>query len=64
MHQLLATLCVASSLALVALDDSNPCSGFQLQTLSFSRPPSYRGLIGDTMYASLVSQLERCVRSR
>jgi hypothetical protein len=30
MRQLIATLCVASSLALVALGDSDPTSGFLL----------------------------------
>jgi hypothetical protein len=38
MRHLLATLYVASSLALVALSCSNPSSGFRLRTLSFSRP--------------------------
>jgi hypothetical protein len=40
MRQLLATHCVASSLALVALGGSNPSSGFGLRTLSF-------GTVGD-----------------
>jgi hypothetical protein len=38
MHQLLATLCVASSLTLVALGDSDPIGGVHLQTLSFGIP--------------------------
>jgi hypothetical protein len=38
MCQLLATLCVASSLTLVALDGSDSTGGFYLQTLSFGRP--------------------------
>jgi hypothetical protein len=48
MHQLLATLCVASFLALVALGGSDPSSGFRLRTLSFSSPPaqSLSGLLG------------------
>jgi hypothetical protein len=43
MRQLLATLCGASSLALVALDGSDPIGGFRLQTLGFGRPHSNRG---------------------
>jgi hypothetical protein len=43
MHQLLATLCVASSLALVALGGSGPSSEFHLQTLSFGRPLDSQG---------------------
>jgi hypothetical protein len=37
-RQLLATLCVASSLALVALGGSNTIGGFCLRILSFGRP--------------------------
>jgi hypothetical protein len=54
MHQLLTTLCVTSSLALVTLGSSDPASGFDLQTLSFSRPPAIEGLVGDTTSISLV----------
>jgi hypothetical protein len=43
MHQLLATLCIASSLALVSLGGSNLASGFHLRTLSFGRPLGNRG---------------------
>jgi hypothetical protein len=35
---MLALLCVASSLALVALGGSDPTDGLHLQTLSFGRP--------------------------
>jgi hypothetical protein len=38
MRQLLVTLCVASSLALVALAGSDLTSGFCLRTLSFGSP--------------------------
>jgi hypothetical protein len=53
MCQLLATLCVGSSLTLATLSGSTPSSGFCLQTLSFSRLSSHRGPIGDTSYVSL-----------
>jgi hypothetical protein len=43
MRQLLATLCVAPSLTLVALDGSDPTGGFRLQTLSFGRPRGNHG---------------------
>jgi hypothetical protein len=43
MHQLLATICVASSLALVALGNTDPTGGFHLRTLSFGRPHDNRG---------------------
>jgi hypothetical protein len=43
MHQLLVTLCVASSLALVAQGGFEPTSGFHLRTLSFGRPHDNRG---------------------
>jgi hypothetical protein len=42
-RQILAILCVASSLALVALDGSDPTGGFHLRTLSFGRPHDNRG---------------------
>jgi hypothetical protein len=38
MRQLLGTLCVASSLALVALDGSDLTDIFYLRTLSIDRP--------------------------
>jgi hypothetical protein len=43
MHHLLATLCVASSHALVALGSSDLTRGFRLQTLSFGRPHGNHG---------------------
>jgi hypothetical protein len=42
MHQLLATLYVASSLALEALGGSDPSSGFHLCTLSYLQAPSHQ----------------------
>jgi hypothetical protein len=42
-HQLLATLCVTSSLSLVALGSSDPIDGFCLLTLSFGRPHGNHG---------------------
>jgi hypothetical protein len=47
MRQQLATLCVASSLAMIALGGSHLSSGFRLRTLSFSRPPPPRAIEGD-----------------
>jgi hypothetical protein len=41
-RQLLAILCIASSLALDALGGSDPTDGFRLQTLSFGRPHDNR----------------------
>jgi hypothetical protein len=41
-RQLLAILCIASYLALVALGGSDPTDGFRLQTLSFGRPHDNR----------------------
>jgi hypothetical protein len=38
MRQLLATLCVALSLTLVALGGSDPAGEFLLQSLSIGRP--------------------------
>jgi hypothetical protein len=38
MHQMLATLCVESSFALVALGGSDPTGGFRLGTLSVAGP--------------------------
>jgi hypothetical protein len=43
MCQLWVTLCVSSSLALVALGGSDPTGGFHLQTLSFGRPHGNHG---------------------
>jgi hypothetical protein len=64
MRQLLVTLCVASSLALVALGGSDPSSGFRLQSLSFSMPPAIEGPVGDMALYPLLVQLVRCTRSR
>jgi hypothetical protein len=47
MHQLLATLCVASSLALVALGSSDLTFGFCHRILSFGRPLRIKGSVGD-----------------
>jgi hypothetical protein len=52
MRQLLATICVASSLALVALGGSDPIDGFRIGTLSFGRPLDNRGPILDTIVVS------------
>jgi hypothetical protein len=46
--QLLATSCVALSLALFALGDSDPPSGFCFQTLSFAGPSTIMEPIWDT----------------
>jgi hypothetical protein len=43
MRQLLATLYLTSSRALVALGGSDPTSGFCLRTLSFDRPLDSHG---------------------
>jgi hypothetical protein len=42
MHQVLATLCVALSLALVTLGGSDLIGGFHLRALSFDRPHGNR----------------------
>jgi hypothetical protein len=47
MCQLLATICVTSSLALVTLDGSDLTRESRLQTLSFGKPLSNRGPIWD-----------------
>jgi hypothetical protein len=52
MCQLWVTLCVSSSLALVALGGSDPTGGFHLQTLSFGRPHGNHGTIFDTFAVS------------
>jgi hypothetical protein len=39
LRQLLATICVASSLTLVTLGGSDQSSWSRFQTMSFSRPP-------------------------
>jgi hypothetical protein len=64
MCQLLATLCVASSLALTALGGSDLPSEFHLRTLCFSRllQPSRALLVTRFLYPLL--QLAPCVRSR
>jgi hypothetical protein len=43
MCQMLATLCVVLSLALVALGGTDPTGGFHLGTLSFGKPLGNRG---------------------
>jgi hypothetical protein len=53
MCQLLATPCVASSHALVALGSSNPTSGFHLSTLSIGRPTTIVRPILDIVSISL-----------
>jgi hypothetical protein len=50
--QLWAILCVASSLALVALGDSDSIGGFCLQTLSFHSPMAIMRPILDTVAIS------------
>jgi hypothetical protein len=52
LRQMLATLCVTSSLAPVALDDSNPTNGFRLGTLSVAGPSAIVGPILDTIAVS------------
>jgi hypothetical protein len=52
MRQLLATLCVASSLALVALGGSNLTGWFHLRTLSFGRPHGNHGPVLDMVAIS------------
>jgi hypothetical protein len=47
MHQMLATLCVALSLALVALGGSDSTGEFLLGTLSIASPSTIMGLILD-----------------
>jgi hypothetical protein len=53
MCQMLATLCVTSSLALVALGGSDPTGMFHLGTLSVGRP---LGNHGDFFYTVAVSR--------
>jgi hypothetical protein len=43
MCQMLGTLCVVSSLTLVALGSSNPTGGFHLRILSIVRPLGNHG---------------------
>jgi hypothetical protein len=52
MGQMLATLCVTLSLALVALSGSNPTSEFLLRTLSIVAPSTIVGSILDTVLVS------------
>jgi hypothetical protein len=52
MHQMLATLCVTSSLALVALGGRDPTSGFHLETLSVAGPSAIARPILDTLVVS------------
>jgi hypothetical protein len=47
--QLLATLCVALSLALFALGGADPTGGFCLRNLSFSKPMAIMGPVLDTV---------------
>jgi hypothetical protein len=49
---MLATLCVASPLALVALGCSDPARRFGLRTLSFTSPSAIMGLILDMVVVS------------
>jgi hypothetical protein len=51
---LLATLCVALSLGLVALGGADPTSGFYLRTLRIGRPMTKGGPILDTIAISCV----------
>jgi hypothetical protein len=52
MCYMLATLCVASSLAMVALDSSDLTGGFCLGTLSFAGPLTIVGPIWDMISVS------------
>jgi hypothetical protein len=52
MCQMLATLCVASSLTLVALGGSNLIGKFRLGTLSIAGPSAIMGSIFDTVVIS------------
>jgi hypothetical protein len=52
MHQMLATLCVASSLTLVALSGFNLTGGFCLGTLRFAGPSAIMGPILDMVVVS------------
>jgi hypothetical protein len=51
-HLLLATLCVTSSRALVALGSSSLIGGFWLRILSFADPTTIVGPILDTVAVS------------
>jgi hypothetical protein len=52
MCQLLATLCVALSIALFTLGGANLTGGFCLQTMIFSRPTTILGSILDMIVVS------------
>jgi hypothetical protein len=52
MCQLLATLCVTSSLALFALGGPDPTSKFHLRTLSYHRPTT---IVGPVLHAVVIS---------
>jgi hypothetical protein len=52
--QLLGTLCVALSLALLALDGVDLTGGFCLRTRNFSRPTAIVGPVLDTVIVSHV----------
>jgi hypothetical protein len=49
---MLATLCVTSSLTLVALGGSDPSVGFCLETLSFTSPLAIMGHVLDMVVIS------------
>jgi hypothetical protein len=51
-HQLLATLCVALSLALFTLGGTDPTDEFCLRTLCYSRPTTIVGPVLDTVAIS------------
>jgi hypothetical protein len=52
LRQLLATLCVASSLALFTWGGADPTGGFCIRTLSYSRPMANMGPILDMVAVS------------
>jgi hypothetical protein len=52
MSQMLVTICVALSLTLVALGDSNLASGFHLRTLSVASLSAIVGPVLDTVVVS------------
>jgi hypothetical protein len=59
MRQLLDTLCIASSLALVALGGSDPTGGFYLRTQTIGRPLGNRG--AHFGYGCRIPQYRWCV---
>jgi hypothetical protein len=52
MHQLLATLCVASSLALFTQGSADPTGEFCLRILSYCRPTAIMRLVLDMVAVS------------